>query len=421
MNEEERQRVAVVGAGAAGLVTAWLLQDTHEVVVFEAHDRIGGHIHTVHMDVDGLRLPVEIGAEFILRKGYPGLLALVDRLGLERRQRAISGTMSLSGGGCVQLPPRSAAAVWRCLSPRTASILYWMVRLRAAGERVVAEQDWTLTVRGFVDRVGVPRDVAEGFVIPLFAASWGVSAEVAEGLCAFCVVQVTGLRVGEPAHTIEVEGGLGAYIEALRADSTGVDCRTGSPVDAVERKSDGLWLRSGSARERFDAAVLACDWHNSARICGQEPKLDAWHKLFSSFEGYLAHLAVHRDPSVMPADRRLWSRSNFDLSDPRQPGLTVWSGSYVQRDLFRTWLHGGQEPPASTLRTADYRHIHITPAHRERQRTLEAMQGRDGVYAAGMYTDGIDNHESAVRSGLRVAERLAPASERVRWLAEQLS
>ena len=43
-------RIAIVGAGVSGLVAAHLLHERHEIVVFEAAARPGGHTHTVRVD-----------------------------------------------------------------------------------------------------------------------------------------------------------------------------------------------------------------------------------------------------------------------------------------------------------------------------------------------------------------------------------
>ena len=59
-----RTQVAIVGAGASGLMAAReLIRQGHEVLVLEARDRIGGRIFTLHPP--GLPLPIELGAEFV--------------------------------------------------------------------------------------------------------------------------------------------------------------------------------------------------------------------------------------------------------------------------------------------------------------------------------------------------------------------
>ena len=54
-------RIAVIGSGIAGLASAWWLSQRHEVVLFEADDRIGGHTDTHRVEVGGRRLDVDTG------------------------------------------------------------------------------------------------------------------------------------------------------------------------------------------------------------------------------------------------------------------------------------------------------------------------------------------------------------------------
>src|SRR4051812_29567866 len=76
---ESMRRVAVVGAGPAGLAAATgLVRGGHDVVVLEARDRVGGRVWSQRLRNGAV---VEMGAEFIL----PGNTVVEDtvrRLGL---------------------------------------------------------------------------------------------------------------------------------------------------------------------------------------------------------------------------------------------------------------------------------------------------------------------------------------------------
>ena len=40
-------KIAVIGAGVAGIVAAYLLQRKHEVTIYEKNDYLGGHTRTI--------------------------------------------------------------------------------------------------------------------------------------------------------------------------------------------------------------------------------------------------------------------------------------------------------------------------------------------------------------------------------------
>jgi predicted NAD/FAD-binding protein len=415
-------RIAILGSGAAGLTSAWLLQDDHDVTVFEAAERTGGHIHTVTVDVRGRPLRVELGAEFFFEEGYGGLLALLDRFGIRRiRDRLCVSLKAPEYRAPVLVPPLNPRALPDYLSRDVLRDLQWLWRFGLEGEKVVAQGDWSVSVQKLTERAGAPRDVAERLLIPLIASSWGMPIARARHLSAYGVVRVMGLRAERDPHSFRLEGGLATYTDRLVEDSPRGVFKLGTPARALERTPEGLWVHSTAAPERFDAVILACDWHNSAALCATSPHLDAWTRAFRAFTDYEVTVAVHRDLRLMPANRHCWGASNFWLTRDVQPRTTVWSGRPTNTDVFRTWLRPGESEPEGTSHVAHYRHIDCSIEHAARQSTLSRLQGTDDLWAVGMYTDGIDNHESALRSALKVARRIAPNAARVRWFGQKVS
>lgn len=58
-------KIAIIGSGIAGLTSAYLLSRRHDITLFEAGERIGGHTHTVDVTVEGQRYAVDTGLSLI--------------------------------------------------------------------------------------------------------------------------------------------------------------------------------------------------------------------------------------------------------------------------------------------------------------------------------------------------------------------
>ncbi len=58
----ERKKVAIVGSGCTGIAALWALKSTqHEVHLYEAADRLGGHTNTVVFEHGEKRINVDTG------------------------------------------------------------------------------------------------------------------------------------------------------------------------------------------------------------------------------------------------------------------------------------------------------------------------------------------------------------------------
>ena len=95
-----RKKIAVVGSGVSGAAAAWALDPVHEVTLFEADGRPGGHTATVDIDYDGRTIPVDTGFIVYNELNYPDLTALFAHFGVATHESSMGFSLSLDGGRC---------------------------------------------------------------------------------------------------------------------------------------------------------------------------------------------------------------------------------------------------------------------------------------------------------------------------------
>jgi uncharacterized protein len=90
--------IAVVGSGIAGLAGAWALGRRHDVTLFEANDRLGGHANTVDVDTAGGRIAIDTGFIVYNTGCYPNLIALFKHLGVPTAASRMTFAASFDDG-----------------------------------------------------------------------------------------------------------------------------------------------------------------------------------------------------------------------------------------------------------------------------------------------------------------------------------
>src|SRR4051812_44726544 len=99
MDGTSRPAVAVIGAGISGLTAAHVLTGSHDVTLYEAAPRLGGHAHTHDVaTADGRGLRIDSGFIIHNERTYPHLLRLFAELGVQTRPTLMG--MSVTCDGC---------------------------------------------------------------------------------------------------------------------------------------------------------------------------------------------------------------------------------------------------------------------------------------------------------------------------------
>ncbi len=404
-------RIAIIGGGVAGMATAWFLQHDHEVTLFDAASALGGHVLTQDVVIGTHRVHAETGPRFFFDASYPHFMALLRLLRLRLSWcDAKVALFNRARGETLVLPPRSLRQA--CALLRSASTLRHLQHLRrlaVASPEVSEGRDWSLTLREYLPRNGYPASFGPELLYPFLAACWGASLAEIQEFPAYSLLKGTPHSRGKRPGTYEIEGGMSAYMRAFGSELTRVDLRLGTRIRAV-RHAGGFHVEDEHGRtHRFDQVVVATSSRDAVGLLSGLGPADDLVGVLRHFRHFETEIVVHGDASFMPPRREDWSLINvFDEGD--HSWMTDWSGWRHGVDVFRTWMPPRRAPPEPLYCRRSFHHLVMTPDNVVLQRRIAGLQGRAGVWLAGMYVVDIDNHESALLSAVPLAQALAPRS-----------
>ena len=417
MSGAPRLKVAVVGSGISGLSCAWLLGSRHDVTLYEAEPRLGGHSNTV--DVAGTEGPVPVDTGFIVynEAAYPNLTALFRHLGVATQSAQMSFGVSLDDGALEYgsaHPLALLAQPSNAVRPRFWSMMKDLMRFyREAPQALAALELQPQTLGELLDQGGYGRAFQEDHLLPQVGAIWSTTAGQARDYPAAALIRFFEnhglLKIVDRPQWRSVTGGSRAYVKRIAEDFTG-QIRRGVAVQTIRRTSAGVLVgEAGGAEARYDRVVLATHADQALRLLARPT--GAEREVLGAFR-YSQNLAVlHTDAALMPRRRAAWSAWNH-LGRRDDPGgfcVTYWMNELQalpkRQDFFVTLNPCRAPDPAKVLGRYDYEHPLFDTASLGAQRRLWSLQGEGGVWFCGAHF-GAGFHEDGLQSGLAVAEQL---------------
>jgi predicted NAD/FAD-binding protein len=405
-------KVAVIGAGIGGLGAAWALARKHDVIVYDAERRLGGHANTVDISDGERRIPVDTGFIVYNERNYPNLVRLFAHLGVPTEPSDMSFSVS-RGRGRFEYQARALGLLTQpsnLARPAYLRMIGDILRFTKGAPAALGAGSGE-TIDAFLDRLELSEEFRREFLLPVVACIWSSSFETMRGYPAEAMVRFLDnhglLNVLERPAWRTVTGGSRSYVSRI-ATSLEPNVRLGRRVRAVRRGPDGITVHDEQGVERFDHVVLATHADTSLAILGDDATEDE-RKVLSTFRYQTNDVVLHRDETFMPIRRRAWSSWNYldeGVADERV-SLTYWMNRLqnlrTARPVFVT-VNPAREPRSIEERFT-YRHPQFDRASVEAQERLPSLQGRRRTWFAGAY-HGSGFHEDGLRAGLSVAAGL---------------
>ena len=253
--------IAVVGAGVAGITTAFLLQPRHRVTLYEKNNYLGGHTHTVVIpEGPDAGTPVDTGFIVLNDRTYPLFNRLLQRLAVAIRPSDMSFSYVSENSG-FHFASHSLNGLFaqrrNLVNPAHIYMLMEILRFNRAARRGLRRRSLAnLTLGDFLRRLKTSRRFRTRYIIPMAAAIWSApDAQVLdfpmETFARFFDNHGL-LSVNDQPQWYYVLGGSHTYVDAFRDRFRGT-IHAGIAVRGIKRTASGVSLRmADGSRHKTD-------------------------------------------------------------------------------------------------------------------------------------------------------------------------
>jgi uncharacterized protein len=449
-----KKRVAIVGAGIAGLGCAYALRQSAllELTVFEGGDHLGGHSNTLDIEiktpVGKIRHGIDTGFLVFNRQTYPRLLRLFEELAVPIAASEMSFSVTLETP--TKTSPdgnQSRALEWagtnlnaffgqrkNIFKPAFWLMAYDIMRFNRLATALALKQKHEPhtnsgreeSIAVFLKRHRFSAHFRQWYFLPMIGAIWSCPVEQ---MLAFPILAMARfchnhglLKIQGRPQWLTVQGGSREYVQrlvsALQLHSVAITrekvlCVT---VNEDTNTSGKIAIQTALGIQYFDEVVMACHSDESLHLVQGN---SAAEKAVLAKIPYQQNRAIlHTDSSFLPTEKRCWASWNYiaEVAQSANQAAAV-SVNYLINKLqplpaeleqipILVSLNPLREPKPETIHAVvHYAHPIFDASAIQAQYDLALMQGKSSVWYCGAWT-GYGFHEDGLRSGELVAADL---------------
>lgn len=411
-------RIAIIGSGVSGLVTAHLLHRRHDVVLYESDDRPGGHSDTHPVELPELTCDVDTGFLVYNERTYPLFCRLLGELGIATKPSDMSFSVADQRTG-LEWKGTSFSTVFaqrrNLARPHFLRMLADVGRFnrlarglladpppdRVTLEEVLAEHRWSTGFRDW-------------YLIPLGSSIWSADPSSFTQIPAATFVRfferhgLLSLRDQPKWRTIE--GGSRRYVDAIvRPLRDEGRLRLGTPVGKIRREPDGVEIVTDTGIETYDHVVLATHSDQALRLLSDSDRLE--RQTLGALRYRPNRTTLHTDASLLPTERRAWASWNYHRLEPERDAATLTyylnklQGIDSATPVLVTLNRDDAIDPEKVLARMEYAHPVLDAAAVRAQGQRAAINGARRTWFVGAYwANGF--HEDGVHSAVETCRTL---------------
>lgn len=415
-------KIAIIGAGISGLTAAYMLNQKHDIFVYEADSRLGGHTATKRIQHKGKDYDIDTGFIVFNDWTYPNFQRLLQQLGVPAQKTSMGFSvccentgLEYSGGNLNTLFAQRRNLLninhWRMLNDILRFNKEALSDVNSGGDYL------QMTLGQYLDHKRYSAAFIDKYLVPMGAAIWSASTK---GMHNFSLVFFVRffknhglLSVKKRPQWYVIKGGSNTYISSLVADFK-QNIRLNSSVKSIVRSSANVAIETTSGDvEHFDQVIIAC--HSDQALSMLSDANQAEKNILGAIPYQSNDVVLHTDSRLLPNRKRTWSSWNYRICGDAEeqmnnPPILTYNMNILQsiesEDVFCVTLNKKELiDPQKILGVYQYSHPIFSLEAIKAQSQWHRINGINRTWFCGAYW-GNGFHEDGVVSALKVTEAI---------------
>ena len=436
-------RIAIVGAGAAGIFAAYNIEQAASVPlqidILESSGRIGGNASSVTYihPTTGYSTNIDAGAQFFFANPQPCYIELLKSAGLFN-----ADIVGYPTGLCVWDLDRDGRSLFvpsllgnfvdGTFKLTDLPSLFEFGLFLLAAEELDCRGDYSISVSDWLNTLPwLTRSFRQNVLIPFLYQFVSLPLNrIGEASAMYAVTyfvrNVTGWPgsvpiTPNPGNTfttyqsnIGLDGILKSIASLLKHSHITLNTAvTHVDYDTVAAKPN---LTANGNVANYDVVIMTCDPPTALQLLQDSAAQKSAAQHLERIEYQPLHIMVDSNASLMPTDKGSWQAVNTVVSNEQK--LVIFDAYF---GMLRPLDHGNPiqvfkrcgDPNLSSPQTpppvlADHSHtvLYPTVASVQARDALQALQGNTSVWFAGGWNTWFDSQEAAYRSTLPIVHQL---------------
>ncbi len=413
----QKQNIAIIGSGIAGLTAGYLLSKKHNVTLFEANDYLGGHTHTRDVEMGGNTYSVNTGFIVFNDWTYPNFIELMSQLDVKSEASDMSFSVRCENTG-LEYNGTSLNSLFaqrlNIANPKFLRMVYDIIRFNKQTVEALKNDTVTdeQTLGEFVKENGYSEGFVNYYIVPMGAAIWSASVDVMMEFPLKFFLRFFNnhgmLSVDDRPQWRVISGGSRSYIDPITRPYKD-NIKLSTAIVSVSRDDNGVELTTHTGEKYpFDQVVFGC--HSDQALRMLEKPTEKESEILGALPYQMNQVVLHTDQRLMPKKKLAWAAWNYHIPQRANDcAMVTYNMNILQNfnnapETLLVTLNRSQEiAPSKVIDSYQYSHPVFSLDGVKAQQRHSEISGHNRTHYCGAYWfNGF--HEDGVNSGLRVAE-----------------